>query len=420
MSKILIIITLTYPYDTGNNFLANEYDAINDNYDEIIVFCLAAPQNKVLAHKLSDKWQVFYKTEVQNGFARKIKYLFLGIRYLNNSDLKTELNEAKTLFQKLVAVYYYGRLMHCEKFINDNIPKIPLEKDDQIIIYSFWFLQTANCAALLKKYFNKRVECKIIAVSRAHGYDLYEYRNKANYLPFRKTVMENLDMIYPCSKNGEIYLAEKYSNYSDKIKCSYLGSFDHGINSLSQNKIFTIVTCSNIISVKRVGLLAEALLELEEQGITDIQWICIGDGDLKQEVMHYCRENIKLIKVQFLGYIPNKEVFELYKKQRVDAFLNTSSSEGLPVSIMEAQSQGIPVIATDVGGTSEIVNSDNGVLLSHNPSPREIAEAILFVKNMSNEVVESLRVINRNNWEKNFNARHNYQKFHNTLSKLNV
>ena len=43
---------------------------------------------------------------------------------------------------------------------------------------------------------------------------------------------------------------------------------------------------------------------------------------------------------------------------------------------MEAMSCGIPVIATNVGGSSEIVNTDNGYLLSSNPLSIEVAESI--------------------------------------------
>ncbi|MFR4320263.1 MAG: glycosyltransferase [Blautia massiliensis (ex Durand et al. 2017)] len=46
--------------------------------------------------------------------------------------------------------------------------------------------------------------------------------------------------------------------------------------------------------------------------------------------------------------------------------MNVSSSEGIPVSIMEATSFGIPGIATDAGGTKEIIrDKENGVLLSY-------------------------------------------------------
>ena len=57
-------------------------------------------------------------------------------------------------------------------------------------------------------------------------------------------------------------------------------------------------------------------------------------------------------------------------------FINVSSTEGIPVSIMEAMSFGIPVIATAVGGTPEIVNNENGYLLSKDPSAKELAEVI--------------------------------------------
>ena len=54
-----------------------------------------------------------------------------------------------------------------------------------------------------------------------------------------------------------------------------------------------------------------------------------------------------------------------------------SETEGIPVSIMEAQSYGIPVIATNVGGTSEIVHDGiNGVLLSRNFDTADLLNAI--------------------------------------------
>jgi len=49
--------------------------------------------------------------------------------------------------------------------------------------------------------------------------------------------------------------------------------------------------------------------------------------------------------------LPHNDVLNYYASNPVDVFINTSSSEGLPVSIMEAMSFGIPVIATNVGGT---------------------------------------------------------------------
>jgi glycosyltransferase involved in cell wall biosynthesis len=75
--------------------------------------------------------------------------------------------------------------------------------------------------------------------------------------------------------------------------------------------------------------------------------------------------------------VTHDAVRDFYLTQPVDVFVNASTTEGVPVSIMEAMSFGVPVVATDVGGTGELVNSRNGALLVPNPTPAEIADAIL-------------------------------------------
>jgi colanic acid/amylovoran biosynthesis glycosyltransferase len=64
-----------------------------------------------------------------------------------------------------------------------------------------------------------------------------------------------------------------------------------------------------------------------------------------------------------MGNVENSKILDFYSENYVDLFINFSEFEGVPVSIMEAQSAGIPVLATKVGGTSEIVSSDNGFLV---------------------------------------------------------
>ena len=79
-----------------------------------------------------------------------------------------------------------------------------------------------------------------------------------------------------------------------------------------------------------------------------------------------------------MGAIQNVEVYKYYNEHCADLFINVSSSEGLPVSIMEAISFGIPVIATDVGGTGEIVkNGISGFLINRDFETVELAKKIM-------------------------------------------
>ncbi len=57
-----------------------------------------------------------------------------------------------------------------------------------------------------------------------------------------------------------------------------------------------------------------------------------------------------------MGYGSIDDLMLFFKENSVDLFINASITEGTPVSIMEAISCGIPIIATDVGGNPEIVS----------------------------------------------------------------
>ena len=117
--------------------------------------------------------------------------------------------------------------------------------------------------------------------------------------------------------------------------------------------------------------------------------------------------------------IPNKDVYSYYQTHPVDLFVNVSSSEGLPVSIMEAISYGIPVIATDVGGTSEIVEDGvNGNLIPMSFKPEELAGKIRKYVRMNREEMKELRGATRKLWEERFQAVKNYDLFAKNLLKL--
>jgi glycosyltransferase involved in cell wall biosynthesis len=81
---------------------------------------------------------------------------------------------------------------------------------------------------------------------------------------------------------------------------------------------------------------------------------------------------------------------------------------------MEAISFGIPILATDVGGTKEIVNKTTGMIISSEIGPNAIADNIKdVIKNYSRDISAKQKIYNF--WDKNFNATINYQNF---ISKI--
>ena len=169
--------------------------------------------------------------------------------------------------------------------------------------------------------------------------------------------------------------------------------------------------------VKRIDLILQMLENWNEFPIV---WTHIGYGPLWDEIKKkslYIEQVNPKTKIQLMGKLSNKEVHDFYELNTVDLFINVSRSEGLPVSIMEAISYGIPVIATDVGGTSEIVSEKDGFLISANPEIQEIRNCIKKYSELSTEKKELLKKNAKSIWKEKFDADKNGPIFYKNLLK---
>jgi glycosyltransferase involved in cell wall biosynthesis len=119
----------------------------------------------------------------------------------------------------------------------------------------------------------------------------------------------------------------------------------------------------------------------------------------------------------FPGYTNQLDLYDFYCGNPMDVFVNTSLSEGTPVSIMEAVSCGIPVIATAVGGNTEIVTSQNGILLGAHPRPDDMAQALFWFIDHPAEA-RAKRTASQVMWKERYNARRNFEAFAERLIEL--
>jgi N-acetyl sugar amidotransferase len=107
------------------------------------------------------------------------------------------------------------------------------------------------------------------------------------------------------------------------------------------------------------------------------------------------------------GDTPNESIVKFYTETHVDLFVSLSQSEGLPVSIMEAISFGIPVLSSNVAGIPEIVNQVTGVLIPIDMNkPQIVASLEDTLRNR-----QFNRGAIRRFYEGHFHAASNYKKF---------
>ena len=144
----------------------------------------------------------------------------------------------------------------------------------------------------------------------------------------------------------------------------------------------------------------------------NIEWVHIGGGN---ELSYY--QSIAKLKslpnaeIKFLGDLSGINLIQYIKSRPVDVFVNSSSSEGLSLALMEALSMGIPLIATRVGGNIELMSNENGILLPQSASAVDLADAFqYFIENPKE--IEQWRINSRLCWEKHFNATKNFAADH--------
>lgn len=336
-----------------------------------------------------------------------------SIRLILSSDFLKEYNYIKNILKlKLNFKIIVIALIEMQKARKLKRSVINLLKNyaidtSETIIYSFWNDFRAYAAVILKRALK---ESK--AISRSHGGDVYFERHPFNYLPFKTILYNELNGIYPISKNSEIYLKNKLQVDDDKIKSYHLGVSNLNTYEIPQfHETLKIVSCSHIVKIKRVELIAQGLSNLKE---IPYHWFHIGDDYMGGKVMGICENHLTNYnqKYSLLGSLDNKEIMEFYKSNNIDLFINLSESEGVPISIMEAMSFGIPVIATNVGSTSEIViDGITGFLLSPNPTLQEIKEVITKFHLLNIEDKKRMHDNAYSYWRNEFNADENYPKF---------
>lgn len=120
-----------------------------------------------------------------------------------------------------------------------------------------------------------------------------------------------------------------------------------------------IVSVANLVPYKDYFTVFSVLKAIQDEGYS-FRYIVIGEGVLRSEYESYLKENNLQNYVLLLGRVTDPHRI----LQIADIFIHSSKGEGCSNAILEAMSMGLPVIASDTGGTSEIVG-DNAILFPY-------------------------------------------------------
>jgi glycosyltransferase involved in cell wall biosynthesis len=289
--------------------------------------------------------------------------------HTSKNEHLVEARQSRGVFSRILNAVSFHRRAYLElKDVLNKADLVHVHAGDRIGFWAAWFKQ---------KYGYKLVYTEHWAIYDSSTSDAFENRS-VWFRFYMKWLWEKADLIASISNKLYSSMESKYAirrpfvifpNVLDQ-------AFEESektrvpINEPNEKEV-TFLHISNFEKRKNVVELIRATNNLIRSG-EKIRLILIGSGS--EMFSEKASEHI-VIRPSMNA----EQLCEYYKQS--DVFILPSDAENSPCVIIEAMSFGLPVIATDVGGVSEMINNKNGILIPRFQTPSEkenkISRAIL-------------------------------------------
>ena len=230
------------------------------------------------------------------------------------------------------------------------------------------------------------------------------YNRNGGYSRDSSSISSVIDKTLVCNNSSRNVLIDYFNRNPSEIETVYIG-VDEDIfnNQYSEDDIINIKNKYNIpltkhiisfiarIAVQKRPFLLFEIIKKYLKSNNDAVFVICGDGpmlgDLKRKIFDEKLSNY----VFFLGNISNTK--ELYAIS--DCTLNCSIKEGLALTSYESLSMGIPIVSSNVGGQSEIIDESVGILINTSQKESDALEFNYDIKEID-EYVDALKKILNN------------------------
>jgi colanic acid/amylovoran biosynthesis glycosyltransferase len=392
-----VVFTLFYPYSTFDYYVDIEIEMICNHFEKVYVIPISIEKS---IERILPKNAVLVDSNFQPSPLSAIFKAVFSLLYWKEILLAFRHKKlSKALFKHLT-------LQHSKvSFLLKILKSILLEDRKVKWVYSHWLLEGVYAAAQLKEAFD------FVLVTKAHSLDIN------NYIPFIENAVKQINQIHFISDLGKQYFNTNHAFQVPQSKqfVSRLGIVNGlPLKDYHTSVPFKIISVSYIYPLKRVDLILEAISKITD---FEIEWHHIGayyanhTQAIKSKAENLLKDKSN-IKIVWLGDFSIPQVYEHYKNNDFDLFISASSSEGIPVSMMECMSFGIPVFSTDVGGVKEIIEHGiNGYLVDSNPTSDTLAKTINLHHGLLEQDRSNMRLRAFQKWKNTYNADINFKQF---------
>ena len=213
------------------------------------------------------------------------------------------------------------------------------------------------------------------------------------------------------------FLQDRYPECANKIRLRRLGTTlrtSRPRRTLDPDEPLVILTIGRLHAVKDHNFLLQSCTRLKTHGM---KFLCLiaGDGPERKHLESKIRSLGLRSEVKLLGHVPHPQVDRLLSA--ADLFVLTSRSEGIPVALMEAMAEGIPVLAPDITGIPELVSDGSTGFLYPAGSLDSFVERVEFIRRSFNALT-ALCAAARRHLETHFNHDANLRRFIDDLLQI--
>lgn len=266
------------------------------------------------------------------------KFVYNGFKHVRSGG-------GSQAFSKL---YYFGKglVMFSTKLLFDSSIKvvhIHTASNNDFKRNSFY--------AKIAKQFKKKV------ILHIHGGGFKDYYSKNKH--FVKQQLDKADAIVALSEYWRGYFAEELKCKSVFVVHNIIPTPNYQPNK--EKDIFNLLYLGHIYEKKGIFDLVSLIKDHKEEYKGKLM-LHIGGGLYEVDRLLNILKNEDLNDViKFEGWVSGEKKQELLNIS--DAYILPSYAEGVPISILEAMSYHLPIIATNVGGIPSIVGNQNGILV---------------------------------------------------------
>ncbi|WP_430812590.1 MULTISPECIES: glycosyltransferase family 4 protein [unclassified Carboxylicivirga] len=217
-------------------------------------------------------------------------------------------------------------------------------------------------------FFRKYIIYKFVSVFsnkkivyHIHGANFELFSNKASYFTriCLKDFIENVDQIICLSESWKNYFTQTYNIKRIAVVNNIVPKPNIIEKQPTNNEFVKFLFLGRIGDRKGVFDLIESIAKHRDYLNGNFKLFIGGDGEI-QRLQREIKEREISDLVEYVGWVDGRKKEHLLNNS--DVYILPSYNEGLPISILEAMSYGLPIISTTVGGIPEVIKGNGFVI----------------------------------------------------------